>query len=231
MLFPPTKLFLSHEEARDRVPGHLEMMTGLASPPFISVYLGAFPDDRSPTAYSTRFRIVVCGRSTSPKKTFSSRGERLAPPYAPPVPLHALHRWYPCVVDSCVPFFVLRSFIIRLSCTRTGEGHRCARGSGCIPASMFAKCKWPTRSGKRKKRKERKRRRRRKGGGKKRGAPQRGRLIGGGHCPRIWPWGRGSVFRLLFTFARIGSRDEHVLTKRYGGLSTSRIGEMGNANC
>ena len=91
------------------------------------------------------------------------------------------------VVDSCVPFFVLRSFIIRLSCTRTGEGHRCARGSGCIPASMFAKCKWPTRSGKRKKRKERKRRRRR-GGGKKRGAPQRGRLIGGGHCPRIWPW-------------------------------------------
>lgn len=127
VLFPPTKLFLSHEEARDRVPGHLEMMTGLASPPFISVYLGAFPDDRSPTAYSTRFRIVVCGRSTSPKKTFSSRGERLAPPYAPPVPLHALHRWYPCGGFVCP---LLRSsffYYMPVVYTDGGRTQVCAR--------------------------------------------------------------------------------------------------------
>lgn len=86
-------------------PGHLEMPARFS---FISRCIRAFPDDRSPTAYSTRFRIVVCGRSTSPKKTFSSRGERLAPPYAPPVPLHALQVvpvWWIRVSPSS--FFVL----------------------------------------------------------------------------------------------------------------------------
>lgn len=33
------------------------------------VAIQAFPDDRTPTAYPTRFRVVVCGRSTSPKET------------------------------------------------------------------------------------------------------------------------------------------------------------------
>ena len=96
---------LSLEEARNGVQDTSKCRLRFS---FISRCIRAFPDDRSPTAYSTRFRIVVCGRSTSPKKTFSSRGERLAPPYAPPVPLHALQVvpvWWIRVSPSS--FFVL----------------------------------------------------------------------------------------------------------------------------
>lgn len=102
----------------------------------------AFPDDRTPTAFSTRFRIVVCGRSTSPKKTFSSRRQRSAPPYTPPVPLHTLqvargtvdawirrsplvlHRWLCFTCSSGVVGFTDETIVTGVC--------RCILGTTCV---------------------------------------------------------------------------------------------------
>lgn len=122
------------------------------------------------------------------------------------------------MVDSCVPFFVLR-FIICLSYTRTGEGHRCARLGAylglCLPN---VNGRLDRTRGKRKREEEEKKEEHPKEVVYRRRPLSPYLLVG--------PW---LGFQAAFHFC--SNRDEHVLTKRYGGLSTSRIGEMGNANC
>ena len=143
-----------------------------------------------------RFQIVVCGRSTSPKKTFSSRRRRSAPPYAFLyrythyrwlVALSALSRASPLVPRGAV-------HVLSVARVFTDGAQVCAGACRVLPASALI---FTTRQLLR-----------------KRNAHERGRLIGG-HCPRAgtscFP-GCFSLFSIESGLSR--TRASTLLTKR-----------------